>query len=308
MTHNHLAAHALSEMRIPPISALAGRRIAFLGCGDSLAAARPSEEELGHRVISAGDIAWSGKAPAGVDAVVALSWSGKTGATINAAKVAKEAGLEVIAITTNERSPLAELSDTHVVLPNFEISEDIPAIGYAVHAAASLALCGLEELDLPAIATDWANSGAKVAQLVAAAGDIPHGITIASMPDAHGAAEFWMLKIIEATGLTVRTAAIEEIGHVDYFIGPQPHLMILMSGESDAPRADSLGAALERNGQTVLQVRLSDFTNLNGATRQVVGGVVGADMSAKLADKWGRPYFRNHEVDMSAQHIQVPGN
>lgn len=304
----HLVAQALSSLTVPPITPLVGRRIAFLGCGDSLAAARPSEDAFGHRVISAGDVAWSGNAPAGVDAVVALSWSGKTGATINAAKVAKDAGLEVISITTNESSPLAELSDTHVVLPTFAISEEIPAIGYAVHAAASLALCGQENINLQGIATDWKNSTAKVAQLVAEAGEIPHGITIASMPDAHGAAEFWMLKIIEATGLTVRTAAIEEIGHVDYFIGPQPHLMILMSGAQDAPRADSLGAALARNGQTVLQVRLTDFTDSTGATRQVVGGVIGADVSAKLADKWGRPYFRNHEVDMSAQHIQVPGN
>ncbi|XBH21371.1 SIS domain-containing protein [Jonesiaceae bacterium BS-20] len=308
MTNDHLAAQALSALTVPTITPLEGRRIAFLGCGDSLAAARPSEDALGHRVISAGDVAWSGNAPAGVEAVVALSWSGKTGATINAAKVAKAAGLEVIAITTNEKSPLAELADTHVVLPQFTIKEEIPAIGYAVHAAASMALCGLEDINLESVASDWNNSSAQVARLVTEAGDIPHGITIASMPDAHGSAEFWMLKIIEATGLTVRTAAIEEIGHVDYFLGPQPHLMILMSGAQEAPRADSLGAALARNGQTVLQVRLADFTSSTGATRQVVGGVIGADVSEKLADKWGRPYFRNHEVDMSAQHIQVPGN
>ncbi|TDE95002.1 SIS domain-containing protein [Occultella glacieicola] len=305
MTDQHTAAAALGGLAVPDITPLGGRRAAFLGCGDSLAAARGAEAD-GHRVLSAGDVAWSGSAPRGVDLVVPLSWSGRTGATIRAAQVAKDAGLPVLSITSNPASPLAELSDEHIALPPNDIAEDIPAIGYALHSSAIARLVGLASPDPATLARDWADAGQGVARVVTAAGGEPAGITIASMPDAHGAAEFWMLKIIEATGITVRTASIEEIGHVDYFLGPQAHLTLIVSGAADAPRADGLGAALGRNGQRVVQIRLSDFTAAAGTEREILGGLIGADVAAGLAVAWGRPHFRGGVVDMSAQHIQVP--
>lgn len=305
MTTAHAAATVLAGLSAPAGPQLDGRRAAFLGCGDSLAAARPAEL-LGHRVISAGDTAWSGEAPRGVDVVVPLSWSGRTGATIRAAEIAKAAGQRVISITTNEQSPLAEISDDVIVVPAFDLTEDIPAIGYAVHSAAVAQLCTGTPLPLDRIAEDWAAATSSVTELVTRSGQMPWGVAIASMPDAHGAAEFWMLKLIEATGLTVRTTAIEEVGHVDYFTGPQPHLALMLAGDADVERATALGHALARNGQHVVQVRLSHLTRLTGWARQVLGGVVGADVAAGVADAWDRPYFRGGQVDMSAQHIQVP--
>ncbi|MFV0405864.1 MAG: NlpC/P60 family protein [Propioniciclava sp.] len=104
----------LATLAFPAVTPLGGRRAAFLGCGDSLAAARPAERE-GHRVISAGDVAWSRQAPAGVDTVVALSWSGRTAATLRAAEISKAAGLEVISITSNPESPLARVAARRAV-------------------------------------------------------------------------------------------------------------------------------------------------------------------------------------------------
>lgn len=300
----HPQAAALAGLAFPAVAPLAGRRAAFLGCGDSLAAARPAEA-YGHRVLSAGDVAWGGGAPRGVDVVVPLSWSGRTSATILAAQVAKDAGLPVLAVTTNPASPLAELADEAVILPGFDLTEDIPAVGYAVHSAAVAALAG-EPIDLGRIAADWAAAHGTADRLADGCGPRPHGITVATMADAHGAGEFWMLKLIEATGLTVRTTGVEETGHVDYFIGPQQHLTLVLAGEAEAARATALGDALEANGQHVLQVRLAELTGLTGWSRQVLGGVVGADCSAALATTWGRPFFRGGQVDMSARHIQVP--
>ena len=298
------APDVLATLELAAGAALGGRRAAFLGCGDSLAAARPAED-LGHRVLSAGDVAWSGAAPRGVDVVVPLSWSGQTGATIEATRVARDAGVPIVSITSNAHSPLADLSDEVVVLPGTDFTEDIPALGYAVHSAAVAQLCVGTGLSLAAIADDWARSGDRLCEIVAAAGSMPQGITVASMPDAHGTAEFWMLKLIEATGLPVRTTAIEEVGHVDYFLGPQRHLTVVLAGDADAPRCDDLGSALARNGQQVVQVRLDTLTTLTGWGRQVGGGVIGADLSARLARAWDRPFFRGGAVDMSAQHIQV---
>ncbi|MPV36271.1 SIS domain-containing protein [Georgenia subflava] len=300
----HLQADVLSRLAVPEVTQLGGRRAAFLGCGDSLAAARPAEQ-LGHRVLSAGDVAWGGGAPKGVDVVVPLSWSGKTGATIRAAQVAKDAGLPVIAVTTNPASPLADLADEVVTVPAFDLTEEIPAVGYAVHSAAVAALVG-EYIDLAQVAADWSLAHEEVGRLADASGPQPHGITVATMADAHGAGEFWMLKLIEATGLAVRTTGVEETGHVDYFLGPQQHLTLVLAGEADSPRATALGDALATNGQHVVQLRLADLTRLTGWSRQVLGGVVGADYSASLASGWGRPFFRGGQVDMSARHIQVP--
>ena len=306
-TISHVAAQTLSELQLPDISPLGDRRAAFLGCGDSLAAARPAEQE-GHRVLSAGDVAWGGGAPRGVDVVVPLSWSGRTGATIRAARIAKDAGLPVIAVTTNSDSPLAELADEVIIVPPFELTEEIPAVGYAVHSAAIAAMVAGRALDLQAISAAWAASGPQVEEIVAAGGPFPYGATIATMPDAHGAGEFWMLKLIEAAGIAVRTTGVEETGHVDYFLGPQQHLGIVMAGDAQSQRADALGNALATNGQHIIQVRLAGLGEIDGWGRQVLGGVVGADVSAGLARAWGRPFFRGGEVDMSARHIQVPAN
>ncbi|MPV50676.1 SIS domain-containing protein [Pseudactinotalea sp. HY160] len=302
--NHHPQAAILSRLDIPDVTPLGGRRAAFLGCGDSLAAARPAEQ-LGHRVLSAGDVAWGGGAPQGVDVVVPLSWSGKTGATIRAAQIAKDAGLPVIAVTTNAASPLAELADDVVIVPAFDHTEDIPAVGYAVHSAAVAALVG-DRIDLVQVASDWANAHGGIGRLYSASGPKPRGMTIATTADAHGAGEFWMLKLIEATGLTARTTGVEEVGHVDYFLGPQQHLALMLAGDAVSERATALGDALARNGQQVVQVRLAEYTTLTGWSRQVLGGVIGADYSAVLATGWDRPFFRGGQVDMSARHIQVP--
>lgn len=297
---------ALSQTVIPTGEALTGRA-AFLGCGDSLAAARPAEQH-GHRVLSAGDVAWSGRAPQGVEHVVALSWSGRTGATVRAARIALESGLNLVAITANAASPLATLASGTLTLGATTVPEEIPALGYAAHSAAVGVLCGENPAPFADLAQQWEQSAPWVSAAVESAGPVPQGITIASTSDAHGAAEFWMLKLIEATGLSVRTTGLEEVGHVDYFIGPQPHLTILMSGEATCQRADQLGAALERNGQRVMQVRLAEVTTLHGADRERLGGLIGADVAAGLAYAWQRPPFRGGAVDMSAAHIQIPGD
>lgn len=309
MSHSHPST-VLSQLILPTVQVLQGQRAAFLGCGDSLAAARPAED-FGHRVLSAGDVAWSELAPRGVDVAVALSWSGRTGATIKAAETVVKAGMPLISITSNGDSPLARMSTTHFTAPSFEFTEDIPAIGYAVHSAMIRNLLGLGEpvRSFQPIADAWgAGSADAVATARAAGTERPEGITIASTADTRGAAEFWMLKIIEATGLTVRTAPLEEIGHVDYFIGAQPHVTFILAGDDKHERSLGLGQALERNGQRVVQVSAAEFAPTSTVLdRELITGLLGADVAAELSTMWERPHFRDHAVDMSARHIQVQG-
>lgn len=292
---------ALRGLQIGPIAPLGERRAAFLGCGDSLSAARPAEQ-LGHRVISAGDIAWGGVAPQGVDVCVALSWSGRTGATIEAAQVCKDAGMPLISLTTDPDSPLSLMADEAIILPKFDVQEVIPALGYVLHSAAIMELCTGVGLDLDEFADRWASASKGVEEAVRPWDMAPQGITVVTMPDVHGAGEFWMLKLIEALGLSVRWSAVEEVGHVDYFIGPQAHLHILLSGKTDPSRLLSLGAALGRNGNLIEHVA---FEGDEGWPLQILGGALGADWAETIATRWGRPPFRGGVVDMSAAHIQV---
>ena len=301
---NH-PSQVLRGLRFDAPRALGSKRAAFLGCGDSLASARPAES-FGHRVMSAGDVAWSGEAPAGVDCAVALSWSGRTGATIRAAEVVKNAGMELIAVTANANSPLADLADEVVTLPSVTHREVIPALGYVIHSAAIHYMCAGEELDLDALAGQWLQAQAHVATIVERAPQLPQGVTVVSMPDVHGVGEFWMLKLIEATGLSVRWTPVEEVGHVDYFIGPQAHVNYLISGRKDWARLESLGAALATNGHAIVHIPLGDVSSLDGWALTVLGGALGADISRETALRWSRPVFRGGQVDLSAAHIQIP--
>lgn len=295
------ASEVLQGIDFAPISPLGPYRAAFLGCGDSLAAARPAEQ-LGHRVLSAGDVAWSGQAPIGVDVAVALSWSGRTDATIAAAKICKQSDLQLISITTDPDSPLAVMADRSIILPTFDFSETIPALGYVIHSAALIELCTGQRIDLSDFSDRWRNAARDVSMRVEPLLVAPQGISVISMPEVHGAGEFWMLKLIEALGLSVRWAPVEEVGHVDYFIGPQSHFDFLLSGDGNPERLLRLGSALEENGHLTTHI---GFDIYSGWPAQVMAGALGADWAEALSLRWGRPPFRGGVVDMSAAHIQI---
>lgn len=278
-------------------------RAAFIGCGDSLAASRPAEMS-GHRVMSAGDIAWTQRAPRGVDVSIALSWSGRTGATIKAAEVVKGSGQPLWAITSNRDSPLAALADHHLELPGEERHEAIPSWGFALHSTAVLGVLGTS-VSLPRV-LEAANRLEKSPLGAALPGAAPHAMTVAALPDSFAAAEFWSLKLIEATGVAVRVVPLEEIGHVDYFIGPQPHLVVIPLVCAGRERAERLGDALRANGHIVVMLDLVEAEpNLSDDERRLALSLVGASVAGKTAHAWARPPFRGGAVDMSAQHIQV---
>jgi fructoselysine-6-P-deglycase FrlB-like protein len=284
---------------------LAGKRVAFLGCGDSLAAARPTES-LGHRVVSAGDVAWGLQPPAGVDACVALSWSGRTGATVRAAEVAKAHGQEVWAITSDPSSPLANLAARHLQVPHGPDREDIPSWGFAVHSQAVLAITGGGFVRLPDV-QQAAQRLVTELESTALPRVAPSGITITTLPDSYAAAEFWSLKFIEATGVSTRVVPLEETGHVDYFIGPQDHLVLIPLVATGHERAARLGDALARNGHTLLTLDLSDTEpDLTLDEFRLALSIAGSTFAGNAARTWGRVPFRGGAVDMSARHIQVP--
>jgi SIS domain len=333
MTHTLDALLAtLSQAGQPPAPAGRLGNALFVGSGDSLSACLLAER-AGHRAASAGDVAWTGTVPRWADTLVGVSHSGNTAATVAAVTVAAGQGLRTIAITGDGGSAITAAAGEALVVPPIPIVETVPAAGFVTLATAVLALLGVDTAGGPA------RVGDRIAALLPAAtattarlpADPPSAISVLSLPDLRVAGDFWSLKLIEATGLAARSVALEESGHVDYFIGPQPHLTISLIGAVGTERHDRLAAALAANGHAVLSLRVdavdgtaADGTAADGAAADgaaadgaAVDGAgvdwagelgvaaLGAYVAEGAARAWQRPPFRNREVPMDARHIKI---
>jgi len=278
----------------------------FVGSGDSLSACLLAEG-AGHRVASAGDVAWTGSLPPRIDALVGVSQSGRTAATVAAVRVAAEHGVRTIAITTDPRSPITAAAGEVRIAPPAAVTETIPVAGFL-----SLAVTVLSVLDID-LAGGLREVGTRMSAMIPEMTELaarlppamPAAISILTLPDMRAAGDFWSLKLIEATGLAVRSVPLEESGHVDYFIGPQPHLAISLIGAFGRARHERLSVALAENGHATLGLRATAAPDGNGRAAELAVAALGAQLAEKAAATWGRPPFRNHEVPMDARHIQI---
>jgi len=300
------ALSAATMPNVPPVSHL-GRGL-FVGSGDSLSACLLTEP-FGHRAASAGDIAWTGHVSPHFDTMVGVSHSGRTRATVAAVETAHKAGLRTAAITVNADSPLASVSDHVVLAPDIHIDETIPAAGYV-----SLALSVLDMVGAPvangfiAVADGLRRLAAATEPTLAAVpGRPPLSVSALSLPDMRSAGDFWSLKLIEATGLAARSVPLEESGHVDYFVGPQAHLTIHLVGRQGQARHARLARTLQANGHAVAMLDVASILpDADARTCELSAAAYGAHVAHLLSSRWNLSPFRNGEVPMDAQHIQLP--
>jgi hypothetical protein len=283
----------------------------FVGSGDSLAAALLAER-FGHRALSAGDIAWTGEIPPRCDTVVGVSQSGNTGATVLALRAARDAGLRTVALTTDGESALVDAADQVRLMPLPQVRETVPAAGYITLAAGVLALCGRDlsgfGREVGALLTAFARENGR--RPLPWPDTAPSSISVLTLPDLRSAGDFWMLKLIEATGVAARAVALEESGHVDFFVGPQPHCTIQLIGHAGRERHDRLAAALRGNGHDVIGVDAPRMfaraaASTPGDSVAVALGAAGAAASHEAAIRWNRNPFRGGAVPMDAQHIKL---
>lgn len=315
MTHqtnlSNLVGALEASADIQPTVADPPRNAVFVGSGDSLSSALLAQA-YGHRAASSGDITFMGRLPVAVETVVGISHSGTSGATVQALRLAREQGVRTIAITSNADSPLAEAADEVQLVPSLKVDEIVPCAGHLMLGLGVAAVCGEDTTGATsALAQLLTERASLVEDTVNGLPDqAPVGVSLLSLPDLRGAADFWMLKLIEATGISVRTVALEESGHVDYFIGPQAHLAVQLVGAQGRFRFDRLATALEHAGQTVLQVNFPDTgvdTTRDAFLYELAGAVVGTVVAEAAAARWGRPTFRGGAVNMDAAHIKLDG-
>lgn len=282
----------------------------FIGSGDSLSSGMLAHR-FGHRSMSSGDVTWMEQLPAACDTLVGISHSGTSGATVRALRLANAAGVRTIAITSNPDSPLAETADIVQQVPSLHVAETVPVAG---HLMLSLGVAALSGVSTAGAGRALARTLESNLQIIDDAIDelpaeAPSGISILTLPDVRSAGDFWSLKLIEAAGLPVRSVALEESGHVDYFIGPQPYLALSLIGTAGAARHAHLGQALASTGQNTQSVSVGAFAQESQRGADVImdlgAAIVGTFLAAGAATRWGRPPFRGGVVNMDARHIKL---
>lgn len=283
----------------------------YTGSGDSLASAYVASR-TGGRAMSSGDIQWMEEVPAQAKTLVGISNSGTSGATIRALRRGAEEGLRTIAVTSSPDSVMAkEASEVQLIAP-LDLHEDVPVAGHIVLALGVAAAAGYDTTGAgKKLAEELKNLKGLIEDTVEALpAELPAAMTILSLPELRSAGNFFTLKLMEATGAAARDVPLEESGHVDYFIGPQPHLVLSMIGTRGKPRFERLEQALSANGQTCVSVDLSAVADGDNSleadlVRDLAGAVVATFVSIGAAKKWNRPPFRGGEVNMDASHIKI---
>lgn len=304
--------NALNNM--PEVAATtieSNKNVVYTGCGDSLASAYVASRK-GARAYSAGDIEWMEEIPAKTDVMVGISNSGTSGATIRALRRASEQGCETVAITASPDSVMASESKELQLIPPLRVEEQVPVAGHLALAIGVAATCGYSvEGIAKKVAVGIEKMKPVINETVAKLPkNMPSAITVLSLPELRSAGNFATLKFMEATGIAARDVPLEECGHVDYFVGPQDHLVLSMRGARGKARFERLERALDENGQSIIVIDFDLISDggkepIDDLVRELVAAVVVTFISIEAATLWNRPPFRGGAVNMDASHIKI---
>lgn len=304
--------NALNSM--PEVAATtieSNKNVVYTGCGDSLTSAYVASRK-GARAYSAGDIEWMEEIPAKTDVMVGISNSGTSGATIRALRRASEQGCETVAITASPDSVMASEAKELQLIPPLLVEEQVPVAGHLALAIGVAATCGYSvEGIAKKVAVGIEKMKPVINETVAKLPkNMPSAITVLSLPELRSAGNFATLKFMEATGIAARDVPLEECGHVDYFVGPQDHLVLSMRGTRGKARFERLERALDENGQSIIPIDFDLISDggkepIDDLVRELVAAVVVTFISIEAATLWNRPPFRGGAVNMDASHIKI---
>lgn len=222
------------------------------GCGDSLFAGQCAEYWFaagGVPLRAQHALAFSRYLYRAVDersVVFAISYSGTTRRVVEAAVAARSRGASVVAVTTNESSPLVELADWW--LPNDATEERSNC-----RTTSFAATCALLQLSASAVAGVAApteriadavgalarSAAAPVRELVAGLPDDPD-VTVVGGGWAHPLAHYGAAKLYEAATIPAHAAEVEQFVHCEIFPVTPASIVVLVapSGPSYARAAE----------------------------------------------------------------------
>ena len=229
-------------------------RLAFLGCGDSFAAALAAEHISNHTAIAL-DPNEAVVNPTALDGrrLYVVSVSGRTSANIAAARIGRERGCSVTAITADLSSRLAREADELIEL-RFR-SEGVLTSGTASFTVSLLAcfhVLGVKPslLSLSAVLRSAKNWGRSFLPPVKATTFLLGSGTNYALA-LYGAA-----KIHEALGAKAQAQYTEQFSHMELFsLTPRDAVLIIDSQATQDPTGDRLLSHLQETGFKAFKLR-----------------------------------------------------
>lgn len=207
----------LDDLPTMPLPAPVQDDIAFVGSGDSYAAA------LAAHYLSSGHAVCHHPADVAADPSLVLgrkvyfvSISGRTQANIRAARAAKSAGAQAIAITANSRSPLAKACDGVFELRFQSAGRTSGTIGFAASALACIHLATQGRTGCPVDLSKMYEKASRTAARLA--GRVrPDSVMILADSYLYPAAMYGVLKFNETLGARAVACPLEEFFHAPLF-------------------------------------------------------------------------------------------
>ncbi|MBL8579849.1 MAG: SIS domain-containing protein [Mesorhizobium sp.] len=243
-------------------------RVFIGGCGDSAFAPRALSgvfEALGQPFISRTSMELASYTRfESSDCVILSSISGGTKRTVEAAKIGKQAGARVIAITCNGESALAKAADETMLLPYQPLSRKTPhTLDYTVTLLALVELArsfsgkqvGAVKPVLDAI-PQILSTAKKAATPISLGYEPGSKVFILGVGPDLGTAEYGAAKLHEAGGLIAFAAETENFVHgMNFMLEPNDTVIALGGSQAGLRRACQIADALEgwlHNCQVVL--------------------------------------------------------
>ena len=241
-------------------------KIVIFGCGDSHYAALGMEMLLG--TVPGADVMALNSMQAGRYVLPALkpdttpilaigiSASGEVARTIEAIEIAKELGVNTLAITCDPSSTLARTAEQRLTLevPKLQLGPGMPTYSAALImlTALTIAFSPPSEKDDLAAAMDafapaflaWAQPQVQLAEQAAQRISGSGTVFVGSGP-AFGSAAFGAAKLIEAAGEPAWCQDVEEWCHVEYFCrkSSMPTWLLSSGGRSGSREEEMMAAA-----------------------------------------------------------------
>lgn len=219
-------------------------RLAFLGCGDSLAAALAAQHISGHATIALDpNEAMLNPRELNGRRLFAVSVSGRTSANIRAARIAKKRGCRVTAITANPTSKLAKEADDLIEL-RFRSAGALTSgtVSFTTSLLACFHMVGVEP-DLASLgsvlrsAKKWSRSSRPAVR--ATTFFLGSGVSYALA--LYGAA-----KIHEVLGTRAQAQHTEQFSHMELFsLTPRDAVVIIDSEATPDPTGERLFSQLK---------------------------------------------------------------
>ena len=217
----------------------------LVGAGDSYAAAVCASQLSSLRVIAQDPLALLDMADLGERSVCIVSVSGRTRTNLDVARVARANGRTLVAITADERSPLARLADRVVTLPYRPVPRTPGMLSF------TLSLLALLKMALPDFRCDFRAAFQSAVPASRALSISRRGTTFMLGNRAlYGVSIYGAAKVYELLGRKAQAEQLEQFGHMEVFSLSRSDSVNVLSGLGLRRREARLHSELAKRGYT----------------------------------------------------------